>query len=569
MHPRTALAVWVSFLLWACAGGRGYPDAGASGTRFERAVPHWAKKGDRRTHEGHVFVCEGEGANEEDAKRAAGAICNAKICELCGVEVEARVRTKETLNKIEVERSVVERCRRVRKSRDDVRAHQTSCGSSGCTSWLEVVFDQEAEARECRAYAQDTFEDPKACERWIETFRDTPGLTAASFLKRKQVLEQAIVACAEIDVRPTPLLEALNESLWSGVISPKLESWTPAPDEPEEDIPGRVSRYLANKRTRLWRDFAQASYRPMARQPLRETKVFVDRIALVRDAMLPYIPLMEVWARMARLRFEKGGSEDALLKAMERLQKVGRIEPDWVHFKVAEKLKDSARDWRKLRRWMVDRYPAASLSKRRLGWMAALFVSDSRLLDEEWAYLAGGPPCGRCLRLVFEHVPRDEKTPKRAVFALESLYGSKGQGKRVARDLLRHLSVELAVGSAAAVRAELRASLYDFALWDGLRVRLPAARGKKSVMPLRQKVLRGMRLRLKEDLKSPDRTQCRRLDKRLETLELEGVKTRGFAPQVCRCLREAKGARRIGELDALYLRALHWGRSCLKERSGA
>ena len=61
-------------------------------------APDWARAGDQKSSDGSLFVCEGAGATEELAQRAALAACSAKICELCGVEVKSTVTTRETLS---------------------------------------------------------------------------------------------------------------------------------------------------------------------------------------------------------------------------------------------------------------------------------------------------------------------------------------------------------------------------------------------------------------------------------------------------------------------------------------
>src|SRR4051794_14194673 len=81
-----------------------------------RAAPGWAGKSDSADERGHTFVCSGEGKSEADALAAALGICNDKICKVCGVEVESTVTTKETLQGVDLQRKVVERCRRVRKA---------------------------------------------------------------------------------------------------------------------------------------------------------------------------------------------------------------------------------------------------------------------------------------------------------------------------------------------------------------------------------------------------------------------------------------------------------------------
>src|ERR1700759_5137415 len=80
------------------------------------AAPSWAGKSDSSDEKGNLFICSGEGKNEQDALDSALALCNDKICKLCGVEVESPTTTSETLKGVDLSRKVVERCRRVRKA---------------------------------------------------------------------------------------------------------------------------------------------------------------------------------------------------------------------------------------------------------------------------------------------------------------------------------------------------------------------------------------------------------------------------------------------------------------------
>ena len=87
----------LSTILCTCAGPTG--SAPASSTA---AGPSWARDPDKSSDAGHTFTCQGEGQTEAEALETAHAICNDKICKLCGVEIESVVQTTETLTGVEM-----------------------------------------------------------------------------------------------------------------------------------------------------------------------------------------------------------------------------------------------------------------------------------------------------------------------------------------------------------------------------------------------------------------------------------------------------------------------------------
>src|SRR5450432_2725464 len=113
---RAPLVAWLLVAAAACASAPADKPAGTARPAPMSASggPAWAQTGDQASADGNIFVCQGEGATEEAALAAAHAICNDKVCKLCGVEVESVVQTTETLKGVSMQRKVVERCRRFR-----------------------------------------------------------------------------------------------------------------------------------------------------------------------------------------------------------------------------------------------------------------------------------------------------------------------------------------------------------------------------------------------------------------------------------------------------------------------
>ncbi len=182
-----------------------------------RAAPGWSNRPDAADERGHSFICAGEGKSEDDALATALGICNDKICKVCGVEVESTVVTKETLQGVDLVRKVVERCRRVRKSELQIKSKSLECDDGKCQAWVQIFYSKEDEKAECPSYAREDFPDPAACEADVEAFRRQQGRTAASMRERRSQLDAALAHCANIDVRPTPALMAIDEKLRVGV----------------------------------------------------------------------------------------------------------------------------------------------------------------------------------------------------------------------------------------------------------------------------------------------------------------------------------------------------------------
>ena len=152
-----SVALFVALLgLGACGGAANEKPAGATRPASASAGPTWAQAGDRTSAEGSIFVCEGEGPTEEAALAAAQAICNDKVCKLCGVEVESVVQTTETLKGVSMQRKVVERCRRFRKGEPKVRQKTTDCGAQGCATWLSMQVSRRTRRTNARPIPPST-----------------------------------------------------------------------------------------------------------------------------------------------------------------------------------------------------------------------------------------------------------------------------------------------------------------------------------------------------------------------------------------------------------------------------
>jgi hypothetical protein len=231
-----------------------------------QAAPGWATKGDTSDASGSTFICEGHGRNDEDALSAAHGICSDKICKLCGVEVESVLETKETLNGIDFQRKVVERCRRVRKSEPQVKYKSSDCGPDGCTAWIQIFYSTQTAKQECASYQKEDFADPAACEADIDTFRNVTGRTSAAYRQRREALDAALIHCEKIDVRPTPAILALDNKLLhgmdqfevgSGALDGRYGSIWYSVKDPDVRLKMSEAKEL-NQRIRFVRDYVQS-----------------------------------------------------------------------------------------------------------------------------------------------------------------------------------------------------------------------------------------------------------------------------------------------------------------------
>ena len=524
-------------------------------------------------------MCEGAGSDEQQATEAARALCSAKICELCGVEVKSTTETRETLEKVDVERKVVETCRRVRKSEEQIRYRQASCGPQGCTAWLQVFFGREAEARECRAYANENFADSAQCEELIEQFRRTPDRTAQSFGVRAALLGRAIVACAEIDVRPTPKLTALDEILWQGVVSPRAEPRPRRPIDKTRPIAERLQAIAANTADAWKLDYAERAYAQLDRQPLLESKIFVDRIARIRDAMVGYESIMAALEAVVDAEQSADAAHDAALVRALRAVKpvVGKSSPERVLAWAAD---DISRNKKTLalpgiKAFFMEKY-ASSAENVAAALMRAMTI-DKRASEDEWQFVMKQMhSCVACATSLLD-LPEHGAEPTRVARLVEYARVATTDAQVKA---LRAVDPELLLRAEQALDAQLVARLITYEWLQQWLQKLPTA-GRDTVAytvrqswtsssydwrwtisPAQHKALAGRAWQLLQTHAAAMR--CQDLDKELSLLEGHGVDTRGLESTLCRCVSEPRSSG-MRDVNELYQRLVAWGASCVSK----
>ncbi len=388
-------------LALAAVACRGNTLSATGGAGPRSGGPGWIASGDRADAHGSTFVCQGEGSTEEEALTTAQGICNDKVCRLCGVEVESVVQTTETLKGVSMQRKVVERCRQFRKTPLAVEHKSTDCGPNGCSAWLGVSFTKEQEKAECTAYSSEHFADSGECERLIEEFRRSVGRTATSLRTRTQLLDAALGACAGIDVRPTPLLDALQEKLRVGMtvfeFTPELQQ--ARTEEPFFDTTWYKSRTDMMEH-REATDFYLTTY-GLLQQEFRETKTLVARIQLVRDYVYNRALVFDVIEATGAEDLDSARGIARLLAALEAAPPGVQYGTGDVHFYCLHTLRDLAADINPINEFYRRSYPPQSLYWNHGIPLAALMTKD-RLVDEaDWAYifdLHRAHPCVVCLQ---------------------------------------------------------------------------------------------------------------------------------------------------------------------------
>jgi hypothetical protein len=417
---RTALgALALLLMVGACASAPTQGPTAAAKPVAATGGPAWAQVGDQSNAEGSLFICQGEGPTEEAALAAAHAICNDKVCKLCGVEVESVVQTTETLKGVSMQRKVVERCRRFRKGEPKVRQKSTDCGPQGCVTWLSVGFSKEDEKSECSAYASEHFADPAECQRLIDAFRSTQGRNAPSFRQRTQLLDDAMAACKDIDVRPTPLVDALHEKLLAGM---DVFEFTPERQQERLEEPFFDTTWYHSReemmRERRAADAYLTTYAPF-RQQIRETPTLVDRIKLVRDYVANRALVFDVIEAATADNLDSTAGISRLLAALRAAPPGIQYHSSDVHFAGLYSLEKVRADIGGITQFYRQTYPPESLTWERGIPLANLFAKDHKIDEVEWKYifeLHGKNPCPVCVLKLLETADHGEPKVRDARF---------------------------------------------------------------------------------------------------------------------------------------------------------
>jgi len=556
----------------ACAAAPVEKVAGPAGPASTLGGPAWAQDGDRTNADGSVFVCEGEGSTEEAALAAAHAICNDKVCKLCGVEVESVVQTTETLKGVSMQRKVVERCRRFRKGEPKVRQKSTDCGPQGCVTWLSVSFSKADEKNECSAYASEHFADPEECQRLIEAFRMARGRTAASFRQRTQVLDDAMAACKDIDVRPTPLIDALHEKLYAGM---DAFEFTPDRQQARLEEPFFDTTWYHSRdemmRERRAADAYLTTYAPL-RQQIHETPTLVERIKLVRDYVYNRALVFDVIEAVVADDLDSPGGIARLLAALRAAPPGIQYGSGDVHFFGLYTLEKVRANIGAINEFYRATYPPQSLSWSDGMPLAGLFAQDHKIDEVEWKYifdLHRTHPCQVCLLKLLETV--DHGGPKiRDARFLALLDHDLGQARPQDRARIVGQLIPRDPQFTLHIRTLLPKDLQSTLDWDFFVRRIDQAQEADDLATVRQFL---PLLASTIATTSPTAGYCNGLGDRLEALSKLATQASASAPplddEICGCLTgpmARDGTRELVNKSELYDRALARRLPCVQSR---
>jgi len=516
--------------------------------RTAQAKPGWADKGDSQSEAGHGFVCEGEGKNEEDALAAAQAICNDKICKVCGVEVESVTTTSETLKGVDLQRKVIERCRRVRKSETQVKRKSADCEDSNCSAWIEVFYSAADEKAECPGYTKEDFADPALCETDIEAFRGVKDRTAESFRERTRRLDDALIHCARIDVRPTPAILALDAKLRAGMDAFEFteEMQHRLVEESQVGDPwerGAESRREAAMQDRPWWAWYLTTYPPL-RQGIAEAKLLTDRLQLVRDYVANRALVFDVIEAVRTRELDTPAGIERLRAALEKAPIGGQYGSQDVHFDALSAFNHPKSDTEAIGALLRKLYDPRKLDGGQ-DWTAALFFhGDDRCTADEWNWIYAASEtrlCVPCLRVLLEAKDHGSKETRLQRFQQAyALAAPRMKGKnpevRAFTELVGHNEAGLLVAALPLVPPTVQQQLG----WEFVSSAVYALERKRDT-PEEASALLALAVSLLQrqvDRAEPKQleSECSALAERIKVLEQHHAQTAPLGAQACTCL---------------------------------
>ena len=505
-------------------------------------------KSDLATDAGHSFVCEGEGKTEEDAIATAQAICNDKICKVCGVEVESTTTTNESLKGIDLQRKVIERCRRVRKTETQVKRKSADCEDSGCSAWLEIFYSAEDEKAECPSYTKEDFTDPAACEQDIDAFRNVKDRSADSFRERTRDLDAALIHCAKIDVRPTPAILALDAKLRAGMDAFEFTEGMQNRLVEESSVGDPWERGVDNKRDAAMQDRPYWAWyltsNPKLRQEIAESKLLAQRLQLVRDYVANRALVFDVIEAVRTRDLDTPAGVEKLRAALEKAPVGSQYDSPDVHISALSAFFHTKSDISALKAQLRRQYDPSKLQPGD-AWHAAIFLkSDDRVSEEDWKWLFASEStqlCVECMRVLLE--AHDHGSPEARFAQFDQAYAfavprlkTKDPEARAFVLLTGQSDAGLFLGALPRVPKTIAPQLE----WDFLSAEVNALDNKKA-SPEEKKALLALVVSLQQGM--VDRAagrdlenECNGLADHLKRLEEKGADASPLGAQACACL---------------------------------
>jgi hypothetical protein len=366
------------------------------------------------------------------------------------------------LTGVDLMRKVVERCRRARRAETKLRAKSVDCDpAGGCTAWIQLFYSTDDQKKECTDYTKEDFTDPAACEKDVQAFRAIEGHSADSFRQRTAKLDQALIHCAKIDVRPTPAILALDEKLRAGL---GQFEWTEHQKEAFSDDEYRPVHGW-------WLGYDQKLHSQIA-----ESKLLVDRIKLARDYVRNRALVFDVIEALdAKDADSPAGvlrTRDALLKAPVGKQYGTRWD---IHFSAANSIYHYKSDTTPLDEAMRKLYKPDDADMDEWA-MAKLAAQKGRVTKDDWDWTFAAHQhsyCGVCIRTLLQ-VPNHEGGDRRerAMAAVAMLPQGKRNPANAYWELIGYGTSDLALDLEPRIPPELRAQSYTWKFVKELVTRL-------------------------------------------------------------------------------------------------
>jgi hypothetical protein len=545
---RRALATFVCAALLAACGSAAPPPRSALAAADAKG-PGWARDGDAREGKAHLFVCQGQGKTEADALQSAGALCDDKICKLCGVQIESTVQTDESLTGVELKRQVVEKCRMIRTAEPTVTRKSVECGPGGCDAWIQVRYTDAEKKEACQRLEDGNFAGPEACQATIDAFSKVPGYSAKSFRERVRLIDRALVDCAQIDVRPTPLMGSLDAKLKTGMTTFNGR---------DSDAPGFLKTYWLAPFAPLWTQYEQSPK-------------FLEWLKLLRGYLAHKVLIMDVVEASSPEDLDTKAAVSTIARVCEAVPPDEAYGTAHVQFLAVEALYDRfftgrlSTDVEPVSKVVRAQYPPESLTETMQ--IAQLFSIGGRIDATEWAYVSktrvDGPAARRVLEVPDHGAPETRRQRFRE--ALDRALEGVDARRRVSRfkhvvpnDAVFFLAVE------ADLAPDLRA-VVDFDFLKDLYGRGERKRTRSEAGAVRARMVDALKV-LPADAKAR-RTRCLSLADDLKFLDEQGTPTldAGFGPVACECLTGPLGDEGLSLVNksALYERALRERLPCV------
>jgi hypothetical protein len=196
------------------------------------------------------------------------------------------------------------------------------------------------------------------------------------------------VACSGIDVRPTPLIEALHEQLQIGMDG---FEFTPAKQQARLEEPFFDTTWYKNRADMLSRRSAHDYWLTSPatlRQQIRETKTLLGRIQLVRDYVYDRSLVFDVVEATLAEDLDTIGGVARLLRALEQAPLGVKYEsPSDVHFFPLYRLGDLRADLTQINQFYRRAYRPEALYWQQGIPLAHMLAKDGQVDDADWGYL--------------------------------------------------------------------------------------------------------------------------------------------------------------------------------------